>query len=135
MCIIHTHFAAIANKKTAEHPHQSDRQVRVVYNYYFMKQLLYILLSIVLLSSCKKTEQIDIPISKEVTMANDPDFIDLMDAINRFDPLYVDIVFRKKSGNQTSYTKEVSHKLSEVISEEAYINNCDLRYNACLLNK
>jgi hypothetical protein len=61
-----------------------------------MKKLIYILFTIVLLSSCKKNDQVDIPLSKEISMSTDSDFINLMDAMNRFDPIYVGIVYRNK---------------------------------------
>jgi hypothetical protein len=92
-----------------------------------MKKLIYILFTIVLLSSCKKNDQVDIPLSKEISMSTDSDFINLMDAMNRFDPIYVGIVYRNKIDHPIA--KEFSSKVNEQSNEEQFVSHLINQYH------
>ena len=92
-----------------------------------MKKLIYILFTIILLSSCKKNDQVDIPLSKEISMSTDSDFINLMDAMNRFDPIYVGIVYRNKIVHPI--TKEFPSNVNEQSNEELFVSNLINQYH------
>ncbi len=113
-------------KKSAEHSHHGDRQV-CLYSIQFMKQLIYILFAIIFSIGCKKETQPGLPIDKSTALSNDNEFVVLMDAMKRFDPVYVEIVFRKNQ-NHTTITKEDFLNLNEQSTEEEFIANLTNRY-------
>ncbi len=113
-------------KKSAEHSHHGDRQV-CLYSIHFMKQLFYILFAIIFSIGCKKETHPDLPLDKSTAMSNDKEFVVLMDAMKRFDPVYVEIVFRKNQ-NQLTITKEDFLNLNEQTTEEEFIANLTSQY-------
>ncbi|MEI6263864.1 MAG: hypothetical protein WCP74_02100 [Sphingobacteriia bacterium] len=92
-----------------------------------MKQLFYILFAIIFSIGCKKETQPVLPIDKSSALSNDNEFVVLMDAMKRFDPLYVDIVYRKDQ-HHTRFTKEDFLPVNEQTTEEAFINNLTNHY-------
>ncbi len=93
-----------------------------------MKQLFNILFAIIFLIGCKKETLPDLPFDKSIAMSSDKEFVILMDAMKRFDPVYVDIVFREKNHNQLTITKEDFLNVNEQTTEETFIANLTSQY-------